>query len=137
MGTKSCEIEMLISLANTDEHFVIYEIIMKHVAAVLADRGLVEGQDFNIRSLDDISFSKESYHANEKLIKEISDEYFPIYAKTRLIPEETPTYNDFFLTTFKIHKNDQAGNIIEDDYIMSLSLDWGDNEPPVSEEDDT
>ena len=130
MNDKSCEIDMLISVANTTEHFVIYEIIMKHVAMVLADRGLVEGKDFNITSVDDISFTKEIFEKNKKIIEEICDEYFPVYAKTNLIPEEIPTYNDFHLSIIKINDNDENGNIIDDRYTISLTLTWGDEEPP-------
>lgn len=135
MGNKSCEIDLLINLANTTEHFVIYEIIMKHIATALVDKGLIEGKDFEIRSLDDISFSKESFAKNEKIINEISDEYFPIYAKTNLIPEEEPTYNDFHLEVFKLHNNDENGNIIENDYTMVVTLNWGDEEPPENTEE--
>ena len=130
MGTKSCEIDLLINLANTTEHFLIYEIIMKHIAAALSERGLIEGEDFEIRSMDDIIFSKESFAKNEAIVDEISKEYFPIYAKTNLIPEEEPTYNDFYLETFKLHDNDESGNIIDDKYSFVLSLNWGDNDPP-------
>ena len=127
MGQKSCEIELLINIANTNAHFDIYEIIMTHFKQVLIDRGLVEGEDFTIKSMTDICFTKDKFEANRDIINEISNDYFPVYAKTFLIPEEVPTWNDFYLDIYDI--NSSVSNPEEDAECVIISLAWNDNAP--------
>ena len=127
MGQKSCEIELLINIASTNAHFDIYEIIMTHFKQVLIDRGLVEGEDFTIKSMTDICFTKEKFEANRDIINEISNDYFPVYAKTFLIPEEVPTWNDFYLDIYTIDSD--ASKSEEDAECVIISLSWNDNAP--------
>lgn len=127
MGQKSCEIELLIGIANTSAHFEIYEIIMAHVKQVFIESGLVEGEDFTIKSMTDICFTKEKFEANRDIINQISNDYFPVYAKTFLIPEETPTWNDFYFDIYNI--NTDVSNPEGDNECVIISLAWGDNEP--------
>ena len=71
MGQKSCEIELLINIANTNAHFDIYEIIMTHFKQVLID---IESQLENaVHFMYDDEDEKELEERKNKIITLISD----------------------------------------------------------------